>query len=113
MYAQKESFENEDLNPKQRNWEGQVNPQATKCSFYSCIDELSLIVTSSVFLDTETTDCTVCSGLRSCYHHFCLFVVDVENARIQEDPASAHLPHLQHNAAQFCRLDGHFTDVLL
>ena len=36
-----------------------------------------------------------------------------ENARVQEDAASADLPDLEHNSAQLCPLVGHLAHLLL
>jgi len=40
-------------------------------------------------------------------------VIIVENARLSEDPASAHLPDLVYDAAQLRHLDGYITNLLL
>ena len=36
-----------------------------------------------------------------------------ENARVQENAASADLPDLEHNSAQLCPLVGHLAHLLL
>lgn len=38
---------------------------------------------------------------------------NAENARLQENVTSAHLPDLQHHSAQLPTVDGHLADLLL
>lgn len=42
-----------------------------------------------------------------------MYVVRAENARVQENTAGPHLPHLEYNAAQLPAVDRYVAHVLL